>query len=281
MAIGDSKFIATNIVTGGAVLINGTGGYSNPPTLVQNADFPLSNVLTEDRYTTWRWPTGTSGTATVDFDLGGDVTVLAAGVAGMKRSGTATWNRWRVYYKTAATGYDGGGGATVGWTPYGDAMFGAASPVLRDAIVEGLGAGQFWRFQSSSLVTSATAFSVGKFVLAASVVDLGIASSPGLVTRRVRPSAIEQTVGGVFVRTGLGMEHALLSVPFRTIQRATLDKIVGLFYGSGSKTAALYITPTGLVYEVVPRGDELEYTMVWADGTNELYDAMLELEGMA
>lgn len=68
-------FVRNALARSGIVLLNGGVG----PALVENVDWPMSHLLSPDRETYWRTSAVPPVTHAVEFDLGQDETIIAAG----------------------------------------------------------------------------------------------------------------------------------------------------------------------------------------------------------
>lgn len=77
------KFLVRNaIAQAGVVLMNGTGG--GAPALDEDADWPMSHLLSPDRETYWRTSPVPPEPIQVDFDLGSAQSIVASGIAKLR-----------------------------------------------------------------------------------------------------------------------------------------------------------------------------------------------------
>ena len=116
MSTTPSRFGTDNLASlaDAAVLKNGTGG--GAPALVQDAAFPMSNLLLNDRKVLWSSGVLAGSSVTVDIVLGGASTVSAISVHGLRISNGGSWGG-ESYYTQTGTYTPGGTWTNAGTSP--------------------------------------------------------------------------------------------------------------------------------------------------------------------
>lgn len=152
------------LAAAGVVLKNGTGG--GAPALEQDADWPMSHLLSPDRETYWRMGPTPSDAVQVDFDLGSAQTIVALGVARLRLYGTLTEVGQSVsfYYGTGST------------YPPSWVSLGGIDLSNNNALTEEFGSisARFWRFQLNFFGFANTPASMKLWLVkSADRVDLG------------------------------------------------------------------------------------------------------------
>src|SRR4029077_1242984 len=191
------KFGLTNLLTQpGVILKNGTGG--GAPALIESAPYVMANLLLGDRWTLWKPPGLAIGSYNVDFDLGGNKAINAAGFHGFRPIGVAGPSI-DVSYQTGT--YNGAGS----WT-FLDTMVGARLNLRDDGLECGQVTARSVRFTINIVANGAT-FTLGKFFVG-SLTDMGAKHSPGTTYSPMGNRTETELIGGAIVLAELGDEGA-------------------------------------------------------------------------
>jgi len=262
---GDNKWVVSN-----ATLINGNVAYTNAPPINQDAQFPMTNLLTSDRYLPWVTAVGPGPggvDVVVDLDAGANVTPQFVGFFALRQSGVASMG-FDVQYQTGAT-YNGNGT----WV---SARSGTISSGSRDVgyIVTGAQAARYWRFRLN--VLQGIQWSIGNIFLSAAAVDLGIFYSPGMEETIIHPTIGYRTTSGHFSVSSVGDTRAMVIMPFRNIEDAIKAKINSVFGRFSARDPAVWIDQNDVARQVVLANSELRWVHQWA--APNLWDCDLEIE---
>ncbi len=107
---GTSNYAANRtILAGGSVLQNGSGG--GAPALVQDASYPMSNVMRDDQYVVWNTGAAPASPVQVDLTLLATTSLTAASVHGLRVPSGSSVTSLKVYKQTGA--YTPGGTWTL------------------------------------------------------------------------------------------------------------------------------------------------------------------------
>lgn len=116
-------------------------------------------------------------------------------------------------------------------------------------------------------------WSLGKFVLG-TLVDFGIAFSPGSSETIIRQRVHNRSVSGAMLSTTTGPNRKALSYSFNSIPLSLRDVLVAAV----ASAPFLIITPYGEVMEVDTPADGLTVVSTW--GAPELFDVQLNVESL-
>jgi hypothetical protein len=173
----------------GVVLKNGTGG--GAPALVEDADWPMSNLLKKGRYLYWKADMGSL--VPVHFDLGASKTLRAAALVMNRGYSTDPFDPFYGDITTCNVYYDNGSTyPPAGWTSIGN-----LTPVGNNTILDFLSgiAGRFWRFDvSASIVPSSCKLWL---IPDANRVALGNEYSPETTDRERKLKLSSRTMAGL------------------------------------------------------------------------------------
>lgn len=103
---GPSRFCLTNlaalrsIVPAGSVLQNGTGG--GAPALVQDASYPMTNAMRDDRYALWNTGAAPASPFTVDLTMNATAALTAMSVSAIRSVAGAAVSKVEFYTQTGA-----------------------------------------------------------------------------------------------------------------------------------------------------------------------------------
>lgn len=241
-------------------LINGNGAYSGAPALVQDASFPMSNLLDPDRvshiYVTGPNPANDGVDLIIEFDTGSaPVSIHGVGLLGFRRAtGEAFPNVVYIEYLLGTT-YSTSGWSGAGTTPF---SFNEATDagVLFPAPISA----KFWRFRITNAAFSAAGFSLSSPFIAQTVTDLGFLYSRASETL-VTPKSTVEGYGRmpVITRTGTPYRRWLLEYANNdAAARAVFDAL------AVSANPFVFIHPDGSFYECVMDGEEFMRDHIWA-----------------
>ena len=271
--VADNKAVRQLVTSTIPIVINGDGAYSSAPAKDEDAQYPMSNLYSWERYRVWSTKVGTADTAIkVQLDLSGgangagagglDKDVSSAAVMGLRGHAGTTVGSVLVGYRTRASGYSNTGYTNVATI---------TSP-SRDSIAEfTLVAARYWEFNFSSY--DAAGMAVGSLWLG-ELKDLGLywSSDGGATWANQHNVMLTPTAGGHQSAVVRGDTWANYTLAFRAITNATRATI-DLDFGTARRGQPILI----LDENAVPRQffvlDGPQFSQRW-DG---LYDATLEL----
>ena len=247
---------------------NESGAYSGAAPVVEDPDFPMTNLLSNDRYAIWKTGEVSSGPVVVEIDFGAGYPVDCIGVLGVHyyTSGSAPMAAVFKYLTSA----DGWGGV---WREFENSIAylrTAESLLFQPSVVADV------RFLQITLSAgeSAGSWSVAKMYGGAAV-DITLWYSAGRSDTDVAPRSRVRTMGGFPYMTTYGEHYQILKLPFKTVTTVVKDKLVTI---AESDTQFVISLPTGEAYECIPAGESFDVVHVFGSGVLNLWDVTLEVE---
>ncbi len=240
-------------------LINGNGAYSGAPALVEDASFPMSNLLDKDRaskvYVSGPNPYNSAGSdLIIEFDIAGSAqSIVAAGMLGFGLVGGSLFPSQLIVEYLPGTTYQ-----TTGWI--------ADIPILSIGGVRDVGSvftarsARFWRFRFPFASGAQDGFTVAGFFLATTVTDLGFLYSRAS-ERIVTPKTTIEGYGRTPTITRTGIPFRRWTLAYDNIDattKATFDTL------NSEASPFIFLAPDDRVYECVTDGEEFERAHVWS-----------------
>jgi hypothetical protein len=259
----NTRFLLTNHAVVNATLLNGTGG--GAPALEQSTGFPMTNALTNDRYTLWKTSTAPASPTVFDLDLGQNRSIASASIHGLRVS-SLTILSVNIYRSTEANGYPPVDLSS--WTSTGSFSTISAPRDIGTSFTAV--SARYWRFEFSVSYAGSAFFTLGKLGLGP-LSDLGFVYSPGSQETIVRYRTEASTPAGQTVINDFGDTGRLWSLQFDSITGATLTTLQSLAAQSGS---FIYVDDAGVYYDVILQGGRLARTRRF----NDLYSTTVELQ---
>lgn len=234
-----------------------------------NPNFPITNLLTDDRYTPWVYSAQSSADATIEVDLGGVRSVSVIGLLGLRR---LTWdgspNSSALSLPSSALVYSG--------TTYPAT---AARPVMTlgsdgdYGTVDIAYTARYLKIVLTPMFTGVSALSIGRLWVGGPLTDMGVQSSPGEV-RSFRKQRVRTTsASGIPIIRNLGPTRRTVLLPFRAMPKTKVDAIQASL---DVPKSMLLVDWQDRLMECVPDGDTFDTTRTW--GSPDLYDFDLRLE---
>ena len=249
-----------------ATIKNGTGG--GAPPLVQDAAYPMSNLLLVDRYTVWATGAAAPSPHLVHLDLGFAYDISFVGLLGIRYPNPGSGPSLveigsRTTYSVTQGDY------TIRSTQ--DLAGHPVDPCAAIATV----AARYWQLAIYDIDTT-FGFSLGKPMLGSLDQDLGstMVYSPGATVRRVQPGARTEVMDGAPVVSYLGLPYKLFALPFRMIQTVVKTKLDTI---AQQTDPLVYFDQFNVATECLAE-PEYEVTHQWAPG--DLWDMTLRLRGL-
>jgi hypothetical protein len=243
-------------------VINGIGSYTGAPGVIEDASFPMSNVLTVGRKgNVWVVPDGAGSNAPdttsvlLEIDLGAQWPIAAAGLLGMTFNNGS--HPTAVYIECIPN--------TNTYNAAGYVRQFSSQPILspptRDggAILASPVTARYWRFFFNN-ATSGSGFSVAGVVVSLALTDLGFLYS-GATETRIRPRSMIESFDESASVTFLGPEFVRWSIQFNNNDaalRTTLDQLYG------DVQPFIFITPDLKWQECVWGTEEFSREHIWA-----------------
>jgi hypothetical protein len=260
---------ANYILSTGVVLKNGTGG--GAPALLQDAAYPMSNLLKVDRYTVWASGTSAPNPTLVHIDLGVDRALTFFAVLGMRQPPGAAGNTITSIFgtRTAGLGYSGVS------TDYIDrATVTVPTTEVDGGVVAASATGRYLQVKVSVINTS-LGLTLGKFAVGLLDQDLGtIIHSPGAEDRLVTPQVRTETLAGFPVISYVGGPYRRLSLPFQAITTTVKNQLDAI----GKLTDPFaYMDEFDVVRECVAPP---EFAVIHRWAPPDLWDSVLELRSL-
>lgn len=255
---------ANALAAAGVILKNGTGG--GAPALSQNADWPMSNLLLQDRYSVWRSVGDGVAPVSIDFDLGSSQTIVDLLITNRRFYGLmASDTALEVYYDNVYP--------PTTWLD--DTTFNAQ---LNDSrFVIGAASGRYWRFDIYPPPGVGQALSC-KLWIGRSADKVTLTHDWSLETRFANQRLRDE------LRTPSGLLYSFepaisiasnvreASLVLRTASQSDWDTLRDTLSGLDSRF--LISDSTGLVWETSLPGGKIAATRRF----NGLYEIELELE---
>lgn len=238
-------------------LINGNGAYTGNLALVQDAAFPMANVLVPDRVSRlWVCPPGLPNIGGVDVAIDLDiaaspVSIMAAGVHGFGLLGNGAFPSTCGMEYLPGTTY-----SASGWVQLPTFSLGGTRDPWQ--IFAAPISARFWRFRF--YFGSSSGFTVASFMLARSITDLGFLYS-GADETLVRPRAIVEGYGRMPIVKSVGLKSRRFSLEYQNIDPATRNVFDGLL---DEANPFAYLSPEDRMFECIPEADEFTRRHAWA-----------------
>lgn len=199
-------------------LINGNGGYASSPAKSEDTQYPMTNLALADPLSLWRAANGLTGTYTVEFDMGSDLSLDVFGVLNLRRaSGQSSPSTFDVSYRTAALGYSFAGSWTAiltGRVANRTNAYQIAAPVR----------GRYVRF-TLGVGGTGGGFSIGNFYIGNLSYDLGMIYGPGGARHLERQERRYRLNGGALVNNRMGDEAYTFRFPFGAVGPTVRDTL--------------------------------------------------------
>jgi hypothetical protein len=249
------------------VLINGDGGYTSPPAIVQDAAFPMTNALSPGRNgLVWRCPPGqtnfSDGTSVVlEVDTLSNISPLAWGILGF-RGPTSQPTRVELWYNAQAT-YNSGVTNWVQATPnitLGQDGVGSRSD--RGTLISPPAA-RYWRFKFISAFGSTQGFQCSGFFLQTAITDIGFLYS-GADETRIIPRTVVEAYNRAPTITKVGPEFRRWSLRYDNNDAALRTTFDSLFSYQAQQEPFIFLTPDGEFYECVWDDESFTRSHIWA-----------------
>jgi hypothetical protein len=242
-------------------LINGNGAYAGAPALVQDPDFPMSNLLDPDRvsavYVTGPTPANSGSDLIIEFDINSaPLSISAVGILGFVRLAGATFpNSVAIEYLPGST-Y----APVVGWV----AMGSFSMVIGRDGgLVTGSPiSARFWRIRFLNASFGAQGFSFSSPFIANAITDLGFLYSRSAEVI-VTPKTVVEGYGRTPVITRTGLEFRRWALAYDNNDVTTRDIFDAL---GASALPFIYLSPEDDVFECVQDGEEFIRNHIWSPG---------------
>lgn len=164
---GPTRFLTSNyaakrtLLAGGSVLQNGTGG--GAPALVQDASFPMSNVMEDDRQVLWNTGAAPASPFNLDLTLLASTSLTVMGVCALRAASGAAVSKIECYVQTGA------------YTPAGTwTLVGTINNPARDSVAIFAAANAVsirYRFTTSGQFQTGKVFAGDAWSIASSVVS--------------------------------------------------------------------------------------------------------------
>lgn len=273
-------------------LINGdtTGRYPSCPPLVEDPNYPMSNLLKYDRNIPWVHPGG-GGQVDVEFDLGSNQSVSVLGLlammpapGGLLPSGGCTFMYKAGNSTSPLFGYDvnaftdlftSGGHLSLSGNPrerVNHETFGTVSA-------------RYWRARFKAPITSS--FSIGSIVVGSAPIDIGTPTyfgqdslySPGSMQETLRARVVSRTLGGVAIQTDIGLPRRRFRYRYEAVNRATRDilRSVAIFFARINDQ--LLLTPENEAYTIMFPDDGFQEEHIWGStAADALYNVEIVME---
>ena len=260
------------------IIINGDGAYSGAPAKDEDAQYPMSNLYSPERYRVWSTKVGTADTAIkVQLDLAGgangagagglDVDISSAGFLGLRgHAGTAPPASVAVGSRTRAQGY-----SSTTYTSRGT----LTTLGERDSIVEfTLASARYWEFNISSY--NVAGFALGALWLGV-LQEFGIfwSADGGATWAEEHNVLLSRTAGGHMSAVTRGDAWAQYTLTFRTIDNTKRATLLSHFGAAQRARPILILDENGVPRQFYVQGGP-QFFQVF-DG---VYGATLNLERM-
>ena len=248
---------ARSIVAGGSVLQNGSGG--GAPAVVQDANFPMSNVMQDDQYVLWNTGAAPGTPVQVDITLLAATSLSAASVHALRAAAGASVTSLKVYMQTGA--YTPGGTWTLRGTVY--------SPGRHAGVVFAATSVDSIRYEFACTGQ----FQTGKFY-AGDPFTLGggtYAGNQGLENSPVRNAVVYSFPSGSIFSFNLGDTGRDVSIEFSELPAADADLLDGL---ASLVRPFIYVDPRARFYNVLLANKTVPIKM---QSPNPLYSASVAL----
>lgn len=206
------KAITTNFIES-ATLLNGGGG--GAPALSEVSPYTLAQTKKRSRRSLWQ--IAATAAYNVDWDLGSDKTVDAAGPGAHAGISGAGITDFVVRIATNAQGYNPA--AWAGSDATGTVTMSSARDKVTDFSAQGTA-----RYVRFSLTTIATVFTLGKFVIGTYDVDLGLLFSSRQRLKR-SPHFEDRTVTEDPIHNFTGYDREIWTLGWDNIPQATFNKL--------------------------------------------------------
>jgi len=245
-------------------IINGdTANFADPPALVEDPQYPMSNLLNPSLYTPWVTPQGTTP-STVELHIQTvSSTIAFLGFFGCRLLSLP----FTASYRIASAGYS----STGPWT----SLIGGSLDARHNGFVLAASTiGMYWRFLFT--FAPASGFSIGSISLAPVTQDLGIVYSPGAEDLMVFPSIQSRNGAGHLEVVSVGDPRRLVVLPFRTVTDAMRTKIDAIFGAASRREPAVWIDQNDVARPVVLANSDLRWRHAWAPPN--LWDCDVEIE---
>jgi hypothetical protein len=258
--MGNTLIGLTNRIEAGT-LLNGTGG---APALEQASPYVMTNAGNSDRYSLWKTSAAPPATTQIDFDLGGNKTIAAVGLLGIRLAAGTTFGNIKVYTASSAAGYPGG------LTLQATLAVSVVAPAARDygAVIASV-SHRYVRFEFN---TTTGPFSVGR-CWAGAPTDLGAVHGPGGIYAPFRNRLETPMPSGAVVLADLGDPGADFTLPWPTVQSALRTTLLTLQGAAGS---FLLVDTDGNFFEVFAKGGRVQTQRDFST----LFSANIELSRM-
>ena len=260
----DNRFFSTSPQV---VIINGTAGYTNAPAKVEDAQFPMSNLLIPGRYNVWATPVGTTPSQVrLDFDAFASIIPVFVGFFGIRTNSLSSIS----FDLGSQNGYDG----NAAFTSIKSGVIGSST---RDQgfLITGAPAGNTYRINFTGLPAAGVSFGT-IFLTAVAVQDLGILYAPGMEEDIIHATIASRTGGGHLSVVSVGDTRSLVTMPFRNVSDTIKSKLTGTFGKGSSRDPAVWMDYLDVAKQVVLANGDIAFTHSWA--APNLWDCDLELE---
>jgi len=251
-------------------ITSGVGGYTTPPSVVEVAGYPMSNVVDRDIYRSCVVPANSSNLGTSDYafdvDLGANRTIVALGLRNFRLLPGSTFpTQCQFFSMPAATGYVVGSFVPV--------MTGILVTLRRTTVLV-LDAPISARYVRCLLLNTAFAaggFSVGALLVAQAMTDLGIIYRSANV-KDVKNRRVTRSAGKTPTVTKMGRDLKVWTMNFGASDEARLALLRTVQAEDQFVTLLDY---NDLAYDCMV-GDELDSEHI--HGAPHLHNSTLTLE---
>jgi hypothetical protein len=250
-----------------AILKNGAGG----PALVQDPAYPMSNLMNNDRGSVWSTGITAVNPIYVHIDMGSNQVIRIFAILGMQAlAGGFLPSQVAVGYRTGTYSSVPGDYTSAGL------MFATTADTMLELTPTTM------RFIQFTLVMPGTGwgngFSLGKFLAAAVIDDMGMVYSPGSVHRGiVVPQIRSESQSGAVHITRTGPNYLTFNLEFRKIDNTTVGRLSSI--AALGEVPFLYIDQNNAPYECIVADAEWQRVHLWSPP--DLWDAALSFRQLA
>lgn len=266
---GDNKIIKPLPTSTFPRIINGDSvNYSSPPALVQDSQYPASNLQLASRYTPWVIPPGSTTPHNLQIDLGSNQSISFAGFFALRQLGVQSSIPFDIGFRTAAQGYLN--------TTYTSAVSGTVGSSARDqGFLLPVGQlGRYWQFSLTSF--SSDGLSIGALALCVLPQDLGVLYSPDMDDQLIHPTIQSRTGSGHLSVQTVGDDRRLVTMPFIEVTDAIRTKIDTVFGAFSVRDPVIWLDRSDTARQVVLANSTLSWRHVF--DANNVWTGQLELE---